>query len=216
MTFGLRLQDLGAQDELLAHVRSALPPPPAGYRVDDVGLPVAAVRAYELVSNERYLANAVGIAAAGVVLLIVLRRRRDVLLAVLAAALATGWTIAGLWAAGESLNPLTTALGSLSTVTACEFTVLLIDAGERRRPRLRRMVGWACVTSAIGYLALLPSRVVLLREFGLTLAVTVLLSYLAAYAVVALSPRRVPPPRSEPAPRADIGILDADPAEVSS
>jgi predicted RND superfamily exporter protein len=217
MTFGLRLQDLGVQDRLLAHVRSALPAPPAGFHVDDVGLPVAAVRAYELVSNERYLANVVGIAAAGVVLLVVLRRRREVLLAMLAAALATGWTIAGLWAVGESLNPLTTALGSLSTVTACEFTVLLIDAGQRRMSRLRQMVGWACVTSAIGYLALIPSRIALLRDFGLTLAITVLLSYLAAYAVVRLSSRRVPlRPSSDPAPHTDIGILDANPAEVSS
>ncbi|NKQ55486.1 MMPL family transporter [Amycolatopsis sp. K13G38] len=192
LSFGLKFQDLGAQAQLLRDLRAALPPPPAGDQVDTVGLPVAAVHAYDQVSRDRYPANLTGIAAAGLVLLAGLRRRSDAWRAMLAAALATGWMIAGLWALGQSLSPLTVALGSLASVTACEFTILLLDGA-----RARRVAMWACATSAIGYLALVPSRIGLLREFGLTLAATVLLSYLAALAVARSGQRR----KSRPAAR---------------
>lgn len=189
MTFGLKFQDLGNQTKLLDDMRAALPPPPGGTQVDVVGLPVSAARAYELISQHRYVDNLVGIAAAGAVLLVGLPgRRRDALRAMVAAAMATGWTVAGLWLVGEPLSPLTIALGSLATVTACEFTVLLADDQRKRSATLRRVVAWACVTSVVGYLALVPSKIILLRDFGITLAVTVLLSYLAALAVVRLTP----------------------------
>ncbi|MFE2429297.1 hypothetical protein ACFXJ5_21435 [Streptomyces sp. NPDC059373] len=202
MDFGVRFQDLGAQTKLLDAVKAALPSPPTGYRVDIVGLPVAADRAYALVSGDRYLSNTIGIVAAGLILVLGLRRRRDGLRAMLAAALATGWTLASLWLLGQSLNPLTAALGSLITVTGCEFTVLLVDARQEKDSRLRLVVALACVTSAIGYLALVPSRIALLREFGVALTATVLFSYLAATAVVRLIPvRGFPEPAKSPVPK---------------
>ncbi|MFJ8812946.1 RND transporter family protein [Amycolatopsis thermoflava] len=187
LTFGLKLQDLERQGDLLGRLRQALPPPPSGAQADVVGLPVAVARAYDLVSWDRYPANLAGIAAAGVVLLCGLRHRGDAWRGVLAAVLATGWTVAGVWVVGQGLSPLTVALGSLATVTACEFTILLID-----RTCPRSVVRWACVTSALGYLALVPSRIGLLREFGLTLAITVVVSYLAALACVHLGHGREP------------------------
>jgi hypothetical protein len=188
LTFGVKFQDLSRQSALLDDVRKAMPPPPPGLHVDTVGLPVAASRSYELISQDRYLANAAGIVAAGAVLLLGLRRRRDAWYAMLAAVMATGWMVFGLWLLGIPLNPLTMALGSLATVTACEFTVLLTRERSARRTRLNRLVGWACLTSMVGYLAVVPSQIGLLREFGLTLAVTVLASYLAALSVVRLRP----------------------------
>ena len=202
LTFGLKFQDLGKQTKLLGDLRMALPAPPPGDQADVVGLPVAAAHAYDRVLRDRYPANVAGIAAAGLVLLAGLRRRSDAWRAMLAAALATGWMIAGLWALGQSLSPLTVALGSLASVTACEFTILLLDGA-----RARRVAGWACATSAIGYLALVPSRIGLLREFGLTLAVTVLLSYLAALAVVQLGRRRTAQPAPETA-RVDAELME--------
>lgn len=212
LTFGLKLQDLGPQSALLDNVRRGLPPPPAGLRAEVVGLPVAASRAYELVSTDRYLANIAGIVAAGAALLIGLRRRRDALTAILAATMATGWMLAGLWLASVPLNPLTVALGSLATVTASEFTVLL--AAGQRRSRINRMVGWACLTSVIGYLALVPSQIGLLREFGVTLAITVLFSYLAALAVVRLMshPSQRPPFAELPT---EVPKQDSKPEEVA-
>lgn len=213
MTFGLKFQDLGQQTTLLKDVHAVLPPPPAGLHADVVGLPVAASRAYELVSRDRYLDNVAGILAAGAVLFIGLRSRSDALRAMLAAILATGWTVAGLWLIGGSLSPLTVALGSLATVTACEFTVLLGDDDRPSRIPMRRIVGWACVTSVVGYLALVPSQIGLLRDFGLTLAVTVLFSYLTAAAVIRLTVRRQP---QETTWNSDVRDVDDKVAEVSS
>jgi predicted RND superfamily exporter protein len=210
LTFGLKFGDLGRQSALLGDVGRVVPPPPDGSRFDVVGLPVAVARAYDLVSADRMPANIAGIVAAGAVLLIWLRRRSDALRAMLAAAMATGWMLAGLWLAGIPLNPLTVALGSLATVTACEFTVLL--AGGRRRPEVRRMVAWACLTSVLGYLALLPSKIGLLREFGITLGITVLFSYLAAIAAVRLIGRA----REVRTDVAETAVRERKPAEVSS
>lgn len=181
LLFGVGLRDLGAQQRMLADLRAALPAPPDGYRVDIVGLPVAAVRGYQLLLDDRYLANLAGIAAAGLVLAIGLRRRRDAGRAVLASVLATGWGLAALWVLGMALSPMTVALGSLVGVTGCEFVVLLAAARDRR---LRLGVGYACLTSVLGYLVLAASRLWLVREFGLVLGAAVLLSYLAARLVI--------------------------------
>ena len=188
LVYGVRLQDLGAQRRMLADLRADLPPPPPGYRTDVVGLPVAAARGYELLLDDRYPANLAGIAAAGLVLALGLRRRGDAVRAVLAAAAATGWGLAALWLLGVPLSPLTLALGSLVTVTGCEFVVLLTEARRRAHGWLHRGVVYACVTSVLGYLVLVASKLWLVREFGLVLAGAVLLSYLAARLVGWLAP----------------------------
>jgi len=192
LVYGVRLQDLGAQQRMLAGVRAALPPPPPGYRADVAGLPVAAARGYQLLRDDRYPANLAGIAVAGLVLALGLRRRRDAVRAVAAALLATGWGLAVLWALGMALSPLTVALGSLVSVTGCEFVVLLAEAGRRGPGWLHRGVGYACLTSVLGYLVLGVSRLSMVREFGLVLGAAVVLSYLAARLVVRPGPRRVP------------------------
>ena len=184
LVYGVRLQDLGAQQRMLAQVRATLPAPPPGYQVDVVGLPVAAARGYQLLLDDRYLANLAGIVVAGLVLALGLRRRWDAARSVVAALLATGWGLAALWALGMSLSPLTVALGSLVSVTGCEFVVLLAEAGRRGHGWLRRGVGYACLTSVLGYLVLIASRLSLVREFGLVLGAAVVLSYLAARLVV--------------------------------
>jgi predicted RND superfamily exporter protein len=190
LSFGLKLQGLDAQRQLLDELREVLPEPPPGYQVEVGGIPVAAARAYALISGDSYLTNLLGIIAAGLVLLIGLPRRFDALRAVLAALLATGWGLAGIWLLEASLTPLTVALGSLTTVTACEFTVLLTDRSRRGSARLGRTVAVAALAAALGYLALTVSGLAVIREFGLLLAASVALSFLAAHAVVRLLPDR--------------------------
>jgi predicted RND superfamily exporter protein len=167
-----------------------------------VGLPVAAARGFELVSQGRYLTNIAGIVAAGLVLLVGLRRRSVAGRAVLAAALATGWGLAGSWLLGVDLSPLSVALGSLTTATACEFTVLLVYAGAAGARTLRRTVGVAALAASLGYLALVASKLSVIRDFGLLLAVTVGLSLLAAQLVVRVLPtaKRVAPALPEAVP----------------
>lgn len=194
VSFGLELQDLSAQQRLLHGLREAMPPPPPGFRVEVVGLPVAAARGYELIGADRYLTNGLGIALAGLVLAAGLRRRSDAMRAILAATFATGWGLAGAWLLGISLTPLTIALGSLTTVTACEFTVLLASDRQAGRRRLRRTVMVAALAASLGYATLAASGLSIIREFGVLLAATVVLSLLAAHLVVRLLPAHRPVP----------------------
>lgn len=188
ISLGIRLQGLDEQRRLLDAVNAALPPPPEGMRAAVVGLPVAAARGYELVSGDRYLTNMLGIVLAGLVLLVGLARRGDALRAVLAAALATGWGLAGAWVLGVALTPLTIALGSLTTVIACEYTVVLADRNGSGASRLRRTVGVAAMTAALGYLVLAASGLAVLREFGVLLACSVGLAFVAAHLVLRVLP----------------------------
>lgn len=181
LTFGIELDDVGDQQQLLEDLEESIPPPPGDLRADLAGLPVVTGRSYELVSQDRYLASMAGIAAAGLVLLVGLRRKRDALRAVGAALLATGWGLAGALAFGVSLTPLTVALGCLATATACEFSVLLSGGGPRAGSSLvRRSVLVAAAAATIGYLTLTVSGLEIIQGFGLFLASTVVLSLLAA------------------------------------
>lgn len=196
LTFGITLQDLDSQRDLLAELEGALPPAPDGASVDVVGLPIAAVQALDALSGSRYAASLLGIAAAGSVLLLGLRRRSDVGRALAATLLATGWSLAAAWLLDVQLSPLTLALGSLTAATGCEFAVLLSEAYSRRLPALRRGVAVACVTSAAGFTTLAAfSELWILRQFGLLLSVSVVASFLAAHLVVRLFPPAVLDPR---------------------
>jgi hypothetical protein len=192
ISLGLSLQDLGQQSALLESVRRTLPPPPPGMTAELVGLPVAAARGFDLVSQGRYLTNLAGIVAAGLVLLVGLSWRRVAGMAVLAAVLATGWGLAGTWLLGVPLSPLSVALGSLTTATACEFTVLLSYARMRGAGTLGRTVSVAALAALLGYLALTASQLSVIRSFGLLLAFSVGLSLLAAQIVVRIFAANVP------------------------
>lgn len=186
MAFGVELRDLERQRALFADVRRDLPSPPKGYKVELIGLPVVAVHGLDMVSGGRSLINMGGILVAGLVLVVGLRRRRDAIRALLTVLLATGWVLALAWLVLGSLNPLTVAIGSLTTATGCEFAVMM--AGYRRRRWLLRGVGTAALAGLVGYLVLGLSGVAVLREFGLLLAASVALSYLAALIVLWLLP----------------------------
>ena len=190
MSYRLGLQDLSDQQRLVNSVRRGMPPPPPGISADVVGLPVAAVRGYELISDQRYLANTVGLASAGLVLLIGLARRFDAVRAIIASALAVGWGLAGAALLGIELSPLTLVLGSLNTAIACEFSVMFADAARQGRSALRRTVAVAAASAMLGYVALTASDVAVLREFGLMLAGTVALSFGAARLTNQLLPDR--------------------------
>ncbi|WP_250282297.1 RND transporter [Frankia sp. CiP1_Cm_nod2] len=188
MIFLLKLQDLHDQKLLFDSVRSVIPPPPHEFDIDLVGLPVVAARGYQLLVELPYLPSLVGIFSAGLVLLIGLRRRSDALRAVFAAGLATGWGLGAVWVLGMSVTPLTLALGSLTTATACEFTVMLSSGLSGRRLQLHRTVLAAAMAAALGYAALAASRLEMVREFGLLMAGSVGLSFVAARLVVVLIP----------------------------
>lgn len=183
MTFGVELRDLSQQRALFADIRENLPRVPDGYETELVGLPVTAVNAMNAVSDGRILINMVGVVAAGMVLAVGLRQRWDAARAMLTVLLATGWVLTLIWATNGSLNPLTVAIGSLTTATGCEFAVMLAGAGSWRGHRLWNRVGTAALAGTIGYLVLGLSGIAVLREFGLLLAASVAFSFIAAIAV---------------------------------
>jgi predicted RND superfamily exporter protein len=195
--FGIELQDLGQQSALVDGLRQSLPPPPPGYTSDVVGLPVAAARAYDVVSSGRVLLNVLAVVAASLVLLIGLRERRDAVRGVLTVALSTGWVLGLAWLLSGSLNPLTMAIGALTTATGCEFAVMLAEARRGRRPWLLRSVVLAVSAAVLGYLALAASDLAVLRQFGLLLALGVVTSAVAAVVVIEIL---MPPtePETEP------------------
>jgi predicted RND superfamily exporter protein len=187
LIFGTKLDDLGTLRAALDRARAALPPAPPGVRAEFVGLPVVAVHGADLLAGNRYLTSILGVLAAAAVLAIGLRRRGDAVRALAAGLLSTGWGLAVLAALGLSISPLTAALGSLATVTATEFAVLLAAATRHRRTDLRLAVLTAGLAATGGYLSLVGSELRLLSQFGLLLAVVVALSYLAGLLVVWVS-----------------------------
>ncbi len=210
MSYGVSLNDLGELAAVTDQVRTELPPPPPGMTAELSGLPMVAVRGYQIVSSDRYLASVAGVVAAGLILALGLRRRVDALRAVVAAVIATGASLLLLWVTGTALSPLTVALGSLTAAVGCEFTVMVSQSVRQADRSLRRAVALAAGTSAIGYAVLAVSPLALMREFGLLLAASVGLSYAAALFVVWVWPPTTPlpavPDAPEPAPRAPASI----------
>lgn len=177
-SMGVVGNDVGKQQAIISAMVRALPTPPPGVQVHVAGIPAITGRAYETVSSDRYPAALGGVFAAGVVLLLGLRRRRDAIRAVVAALLSAGLGLFGAYVFGVGLTPLTVALGSLATATACEFTVLLGRTG--RTHGARRAVWVAASAATLGYLSLTMSDLSVMRSFGLVLAATVVLSLAAA------------------------------------
>jgi hypothetical protein len=176
------------------------------------GLPVAATRAYQLLSGGRLAASLAGPALTGIVLVALLRRRRQALAAVAGAVLVIGWGVLALRVAGLGLSPLTIGIGSLTAAVGAEFTVFAL---ERRAAGLG--APWpgvlaAALTSAAGFASLSLSRLEMLREFGLVLAGSVLLALAAARLVVG------PPVGARALPGPDAGSLpttaDSGPAPL--
>ncbi len=204
--YGLRLGDLDDQSKLLDGVREALPPAPAGARVELTGLPVVASRGYDLLSGGRFVASLAGPFLAGAVLLILVPRRRHAGLALAGAMLAVGWGALALRVSGVGLSPLTVGLGSVTAAVGCEFTLFALERRAAGVVRPWPGVVAAAATSAGGFAVLALSRLEVLAEFGAVLAGSILLALLAAWLLVAPVGGRlrageaVVPPASEPHP----------------
>ena len=189
-SYGVAWTDLADDRDLVASLEKALPPPPAGYRMEISGLPAAAERGYDLVDGERYKASVIALLAAALALLLLLPDRRDAALALLAAATATGLSVALLVLVIGALNPLTLTLGALTAAVGSEFTVLLFAARRTDDAAMQRSVMLAVLLSLGGYGVLLTSSLPVLRELGLALAGSVALSVVVALALATLTTAR--------------------------
>ncbi|MDQ6524584.1 RND transporter [Nocardioides sp. LHD-245] len=173
MSYGVDLDDVGRLSTLRSYLAELAATAPPGVDVEVAGLPMVAVSAHDALRQDRVLASALGVVAAGLVLLLVLRERRVALVAVLSAATASGLVALGLVVAGATLSPMTAGLGSLTAAVACEFTVLLAHARRTGDRRMTRAVDLAAAASGTGYVVLALSQLGVIRDFGLLLSLTV-------------------------------------------
>ncbi|HYP55307.1 MAG TPA: MMPL family transporter, partial [Solirubrobacterales bacterium] len=191
LSFGIRAQDLGDQQNLIERVRDEAGElgepggPPAGVEVRLAGLPVIAAQAASDLSSSRYWLTLTGLLAVGLVLMVAYRSLWRAVVPLAPIVLAIGWGALIVWLLGVRLNPMSAALGALTIAIATEFSVLLsarfheerargaspqgaIDAAYERTGAAVLASG---VTAIVGFAVLLVSDVRMLRDFGLVTVV---------------------------------------------
>jgi predicted RND superfamily exporter protein len=186
IAFGIRVQPLSDQQELIDDIRAQInppdgPSPPAGATVELAGLPVLAAEANTDLSNSRWWLPLVGLLAVGVVLAAIYRSIRRAVVPLIPVVMATGWSGLVVAALGISLNPMSATLGALVIAIATEFSVILSAryATERRAGQsvgeaLRRTylrTGAAVLASGVtaiaGFAVLAIAGLPLLDDIGL-------------------------------------------------
>jgi uncharacterized protein len=186
VAFGIRVQPLSDQQDLIDDIRSQIDPPggpspPAGAKVRLAGLPVLAAEANTDLSHSRWWLPLAGLLAVGVVLAAIYRSVRRAVIPLIPVLMATGWSGLVVAALGISLNPMSATLGALVIAIATEFSVILSAryANERRAglpvgEALRRTylrTGAAVLASGItaiaGFAVLAIAGLPLLDDIGL-------------------------------------------------
>jgi uncharacterized protein len=186
IAFGIRVQPLSDQQDLINDIRSQInppdgPAPPAGTTVQLAGLPVLAAEANTDLSHSRWWLPLAGLLAVGVVLAAVYRSVRRAIVPLIPVLMATGWSGLVVAALGVSLNPMSATLGALVIAIATEFSVILsaryaterqagLSVGEAlRRTYLRTgaAVLASGVTAIAGFAVLAIAGLPLLDDIGL-------------------------------------------------
>jgi uncharacterized protein len=186
IAFGIRVQPLSDQQELIDDIRAQLDPPagpapPPGASVQLAGLPVLAAEANTDLSRSRWWLPLVGLLAVGAVLAAIYRSVRRAVVPLLPVLMATGWSGLIVAALGISLNPMSATLGALVIAIATEFSVILsarytverragLPVGEAlRRTYLRTgaAVLASGVTAIAGFAVLAIAGIPLLDDVGL-------------------------------------------------
>ena len=187
LSFGIRAQDLDAQQELIGRVRDEIGEtgeaggPPEGVEVELAGVPVIAAQAASDLSGSRYWLTLAGLLAVGLVLLVAYRSPWRALVPLAPIVLATGWGALVVWLLGVPLNPMSAALGALTIAIATEFSVLLSARFHEERAggaspeaavgaayeRTGAAVLASGVTAIVGFAVLVVSDVRMLRDFGI-------------------------------------------------
>jgi uncharacterized protein len=186
IAFGIRVQPLSDQQELIDDIRAQIDPPggpapPAGTTIELAGLPVLAAEANSDLSHSRWWLPLAGLAAVGVVLAAIYRSVRRAVIPLLPVLMATGWSGLVVAALGISLNPMSATLGALVIAIATEFSVIISAryTGEReaglpvgealRRTYLRTgaAVLASGVTAIAGFAVLAIAGIPLLDDIGL-------------------------------------------------
>jgi uncharacterized protein len=189
LAFGIRLQSLDRQQEVVERIERRLDPPP-GVDAAVVGLPVLVADSNAQLSSplRRMLLLIAALAAVFAVLLAVRRSARDAAIPLIPIALATGWSGGIMFLLGllpgpleVELNPMSVTLGALVIAISTEFSVLLSARYRQERAAgastaraletTYASTGAAVMASGItaiaGFAALAASDIRMLRDFGI-------------------------------------------------
>lgn len=206
LAFGIRLQPLDRQQEVIERIEERLDPPP-GVEAAVVGLPVLAAEANSRLSSplRRALMLLAALAAVFAVLLFVRRNSRDAGVPLIPIALATGWSAGIMFMLGllpgslaVELNPMSVTLGALVIAISTEFAILLSARYRQERaagaPPARAIeatyasTGAAVLASGVtaiaGFAALAASDIRMLRDFGILTVVDLGVSLLGVMLVL--------------------------------
>jgi len=206
LAFGIRLQALEKQKEVVDSIKSRLDPP-EGVEADVVGLPVLAAEANAALSSplRRMLMLVAALGAVFLVLLAVRRSRRAAAVPLIPIAFATGWSGGILFLLAllpgpfeVEANPMSITLGALVVAISTEFSVLLsaryaqeraAGAGPERAIELTYASTGAAVlasgvTAIAGFAALMASDIRMLRDFGIVTVVNLTVSLIGVMLVL--------------------------------
>jgi hydrophobe/amphiphile efflux-3 (HAE3) family protein len=206
LAFGIRLQPLDDQKEVVERIERRLDPPP-GVEASVVGLPVLAAEANAQLSSplRRALMLLAALVAVFAVLFAVRRSARDAAIPLIPIALATGWSGAVMFVLGllpgpleVDLNPMSVTLGALVIAISTEFSVLLSARYREERaagaaPARALEATYAStgaavlasgVTAIAGFAALAASDIRMLRDFGILTVVDLSVSLLGVMLVL--------------------------------
>ncbi|HKP90255.1 MAG TPA: MMPL family transporter, partial [Thermoleophilaceae bacterium] len=199
MAFGIHLQGLDTQKQIVDDIRAELDPP-IGVTADVAGLPVLAAESNDKLASgwRRALTLLAGLAAVFLVLLAIRRRVESAVVPLIPIALATGWSSLILFVLGVPLNPMSATLGALVIAISTEFSVLLSaryaeeraggEAPQGAIDRAYRSTGAAVLasgaTAIAGFAALIASNIEMLRQFGIATVVDLTVSLLGVMVVL--------------------------------
>ena len=206
LAFGIRLQSLDKQRDVVDDIKEELKPPP-GVDAQVVGLPVLVAEANGLLSSPLWRLATLAAALLGVFLVLwaVRRSRQAAFVPLIPIGLATGWSAGVLFVLGMlpgplevDLNPMSVTLGVLVIAISTEFSVLLSSryrqerengAGPERALALTYGSTGAAVlasgaTAIAGFAVLILSDITMLRDFGIVTVVDLSVSLIGVLLVL--------------------------------
>jgi hydrophobe/amphiphile efflux-3 (HAE3) family protein len=200
LQFAIGDLSLGERDELLEQIEADLAgdlAPPPGVTVTPSGLAVIGIELVKGMEANRRVLTLVALGFVSAWLLLVSRLRPLGLLRIVPVILAVGSATFATWALGFELTPLTTVAAPLVIAVATEFTVLLQARYEEERahgatpdeatealPRIGRAFVASGLTLVGGFAVMAASPMVLLRDFGIVVAIDVVIALVCALTVM--------------------------------
>ncbi|WP_205696489.1 MMPL family transporter [Conexibacter sp. SYSU D00693] len=189
LQFGVPVVPVPEQGEILQHALDDLKPLPPGVEVAPAGLVARAVQSVDDLEAARPTLLLIALLAVAALLLAVRRSLRRALVPLVPTVLAAGVSALVLRVSGIELSPLGAALEPLVLAVGVEFGVLLearyqeartagFSTGRAREIAVERVgaaVWVSAIAAAAGFGVLLASDLGLLRQFGVLVAIEVLL-----------------------------------------